>query len=172
MIEELFYPKELKKIICQLEEESNLRREPLRKINITIRILVMMTILLVLLLLFSGDFFSALACIGCCFLVIYFFVNASTFYLYPYVLGKDSVATVIKFKTKEFRRVIPNKDIICRLDVENRDVIIHCVSIEVIKNLKIEVGSYVPVFYCSGSKYVAPDLPDFKHEYCLRKDLM
>ncbi len=172
MIAELFYPKELKEIIRKLEAEDNLRREPLEELDKLIYLSIFMFCALVLVVFWSSGGVPALISVIVFTLITIRIARCHYAYLRPYALGEEKLVTVIDFKVREFRRGIPNKDIICELDSLSKRLIIPAITNIVIEKWGVSIGDNISVYHCPKSKYIISNKDEFKKQYCIRRDLI
>ncbi len=173
-IAELFYPKELKEIIRELEAENNLRHEPLERLNKFIVYVCYGTISSLTLLVFIGDGFIPSAIIFSILLLLFsYLVRFYSKYFIAYKIGDIHEVVIIKIIRNEFIRVFPNSNIICeRLSDQKRFIIPRIINSDISK-LNLHIGDKIKVYASEKSwKHAVADIHEFKLTYCLQRDLI
>ncbi len=169
MIAELFYPKELKEIIRDLEAKNNLRREPLKKLNKELNYMFSQICLLLLCTLFSGTIIEMLFYILFYVILSYILVKDRMHKLKSYIYGKKENGTIIQIKHAYFRNTIIR---VSRLS-DGNNIRLNRLDLLIKDFHGVQVGKDIS-FYETAEKFILPmpDITIVKEYYCLRKDLM
>lgn len=169
MIAELFYPKELKRIIRDLEAKGNLRREPLDVLNKGLVLVIYVTVFTTAAAVHAEGFLSGVG----------MFVLMSPFlFLIPYlrnnkfkayVYGSKRQGAISKITYRYFQETI----IHIILSGDQKKIKTARIGRIIGLRQKIRVGQEIG-FFESEDKWVRPmpDIYEVKKYYCLRKDLM
>lgn len=168
MVAQWFYPKDLKELIANLEAEGNLRREPLKYMNI--EIIVILAFSFILLFLAHNTQSMGIALISLFSFLLAFFaasIRARKYKAYIYGLKKKGVIlnvensfyySRVSIKAAESQKTI-------------RSPILNLNSQMNKKNLEGTTISFYALQNKSHNTFM-PNLSEVKKAYCLRKDLM
>lgn len=172
---ELFYSRELKNIITDLEGEQNLRREPLHDLNVQINIMLGITVVISFLMLVTEGKIVALIAAAIILGFIKFCVHFYLKYYKAFIYGEKQKFIVEKIKNCNYRvyTSVPLFSLICTRVKDGKKVKTTCIAWKAIEMCGIEKGKEITLYYSDDHKmYPAVDAELFKQAFCLRKDLM
>ncbi len=176
MIAELFYPRELKEIVADLEAKNNLRCEPLDQLNRFIYVMTLLTLSIGGIALFADGLIVSLVVILIGYLMTLSVLRTHLKFFKAYIFGERQEFMVEKIKTLEFGRLftsIPNLNVYCKRLSDGKKVKIPFLRQDGLKECNIDLGAKIILYYSDTTKlYPASDTNLFKKEFCLRSDLM
>ncbi len=164
-IAELFYPRELKEIIRKLEAEDNLRREPLDPYNRETILIVLVYSIVIPSSLLEGEYIGFIILAIMHYFLFMWFRKLSNQRFFSYCSGASKTVLVENIK---FR--VP-MNVLITYKIKESGVVKTVRLPSYLKRAKLLKGQEL-TFYCLDDGDGMPDIPIFKHHFCLRKDLM